>query len=160
MLRSSPHLAALLLISLAACGGSQQQAPPAAPAPASRPALPPVVRPLLESSMRFHGDSLETLLWAAVLLDYESTASFSRWLGDEPRMARPGADGQSINASMPPAFFDRQDAMLAAAHELAAAAQRHDDAAMGAAFGRLAQSCIACHSEFLRDDRDAGPIRR
>jgi hypothetical protein len=161
--RGASGLALPLLLALAACSSSQPTAPAArAPTPpASREALPVVVRELLDPSMQRHGETMETLLWGAIMIDYETTASFSRWLADEPHIARPGTAPASINEAMPTRFFDLQDAMFDAADALTAAAQRHDDLAMGAAFGRLAQTCITCHSAYMRRGADdTGQVHR
>jgi cytochrome c' len=148
-LRCAPaRLAASLLLLLAACGRPEPTAPSVTPDTARRP-LPGPVRDLIAGSMRVHGESMETLLLSALRLDYETTASYSSWLADEPHIPRPGTAPDSINRAIPASFFDLQDAMFDAADALTAAARRRDDPAMAAAFGRLAQSCIACHSVYL-----------
>jgi hypothetical protein len=59
---------------------------------------------------------------------------------------------REVGAHLPEAFFDYQDALTISVAELSAAAQLEDDIKLVEAFGKVAQTCVACHSAYLHED--------
>lgn len=113
--------------------------------------LPQAARGLLAERMHRHGDDLMGLTKQVVLLAYEDAAATADRIGDEPGLTRPRPDElDTLNARLPSAFFDLQDLLRRRARDLAGAARRHDDRAMASAYAELAQSCVTCHSIYLR----------
>jgi len=114
--------------------------------------IPPVLASLLEARMVGHGDDLEWLLANVLMLNRENVEIWATGLAKTPLIARPtGADNDTLNAQLPARFFDLQDDLKKAATDLATAAHGHDDRAMSKAFGRLTETCVACHSVYLDD---------
>jgi hypothetical protein len=165
----SRFIPALLLTIAAACSSNRGRTVDPAASPGSAPArtaedesqpgplagpssdepLPKLARSVLQDPMRRHGDNLESLLWTALMLDYDSTAMIASWIVEEPRLSRPGTQTDALNVELPPHFFQLQDELHRGARDLAQAARKHDDAAMADAFSRLAGTCIRCHSAYL-----------
>jgi hypothetical protein len=116
-----------------------------------REPLPELARDLLRTTMVSHGDNMENLQWATLMLDYESIVTLAGWIGTRPRFAR-AAPGQedTLNAALPEGFFAFQDQLRESAQALARAAEARDDAAIADAYGRMTQTCIGCHSLYLR----------
>jgi len=158
----------LTVIGLPACGADQSSGPAAQTTPAptattpppAKPAkskklvraepLPKLARKLLESRMIRHGKQMQTLLWAAMLIDYQAAGRLARQIADEPRISRPDkSDLNSINHVFPPRFFDLQDELFSEAQSLAAAADSHNDMAMAVSYGKLSKTCVSCHALYL-----------
>lgn len=181
MTRSQP-LAVLslgLVLALAGCksgGGAQPQPEPAASRPTDQPPplpplerdrplhetrhlrtpahLPETARDLVWEKMQGHGTDTTLLLWAVLFLDYEGAAELSRGLLAEPRFSRPIApDDSTLNALLPPAFFDLQDELAAKAKALVevAAKRERDGVALSKAYGELTSVCVRCHAAYLAD---------
>ena len=171
MQSSRLSLIALLSLALPGCKDSKPAQPPTTPtlAPAQRPmvgaeeaqsARPKLVRaePLpkvaclaLRKRMLSHGDNTENLLWAALMLDFESTDGIAAMISKGPNLARPQPDDlQSINAMLPPEFFTLQEQLDTAIDGLRAAAKAKDGAAVAAQYGKAVETCISCHSLFLQ----------
>lgn len=131
--------------------------PPAPEPTAKRPGLvraqplPQLARASLRSRMQNHGDDTENLLWSALMLDYDSTEGIAKIISEEPTLARPtGDDLTTINAMLPPAFFDLQDQLNASIQNLQAAAKAKDDTKIASEYANVVKTCIACHSLFLQ----------
>jgi cytochrome c556 len=127
-----------------------------------RDALPPLARSALKKPMARHGKDLEALLTAALSLDHAQTARVAARVAAEPRIARPGDALDSVNAVFPESFFQLQDTFHERTLALGQAARAADDAAVADAFGRLTETCIACHAVYLRmgsDDVEDGARR-
>ncbi len=135
---------------LSSSGQPGEAAQNATPSLSKGDALPKLARDVLQDPMRRHGDNLESLLWTALMLDYESTAMIAGWIAEEPRLSRPGAQMDALNAELPAQFFQLQDQLHRGARDLARAARERDDEAMADAFSRLAGTCMRCHSVYLR----------
>jgi len=119
--------------------------------------LPPLARRILHEQMLRHGDHAESLLWSALMLDHEAAQEIAGWVASEVTIARPIAGHEdALNSLLPAAFFAQQDALRAAAKRLGDAARARDDAALGQAYGELTQTCVACHSLYLRLPAPAG----
>ena len=99
--------------------------------------------------MQRHGENMENLMWAALMLDYESAATISAWIDREPRISRPTGSSDTLNEAFPERFFELQDALHEAARDLADAAESRDDPKMATAYGKLSNTCVSCHSIYL-----------
>lgn len=118
-------------------------------APANE-ALPPLARALLKKRMEGHGRDHARLARGVLLLEREKVKVIADELAAEPRLVRPlPGSRDELNASLPERFFVFQDALRLRAQELATAATQTDDAQLAAAYGRLVQACVSCHSAFL-----------
>jgi hypothetical protein len=102
--------------------------------------------------MHRHADSMESLLWSSLNLQYELIVQRSEWVVGEPRIARPQASDEPdlVNQALPARFFDLQDDLHRQAGELGRAATRRDDEGIARAYGELASTCIRCHGLYLR----------
>jgi cytochrome c556 len=119
--------------------------------------LPELARTSLRKNMIEHGDNMESLLWTALMLDHQTTELMARQILDQPRMSRPTpAAGETLSDWLPPRFFELQDALYEHAEELRRAAQARDDMGMARAYGKLAETCVTCHSLYLRLPAEAG----
>jgi hypothetical protein len=131
----------------------------AAPASKKRPTLdraepfPVLARKALEKYMLDHGEDMDTLLWSALMLDYELIVNRAERMANRPRLSRPSDDINTLNAFLPARFFELQDQMSAAVVDMARAGRVKDDAAIGKSYARMAETCIACHSLYLRAPR-------
>lgn len=160
----------ITLVLVAAVSGcaknsTQEGAKPEVPAAAARERprlerdepLPELARDLLRKNMMEHGDDMEALLWAALMLDHPSTEAIARQILAEPRMSRPTpAAGETLNDWLPERFFELQDRMYESAEELQRAAARKDDLGTASAYARLAETCVTCHSVYLSLPGEAG----
>ncbi|MEM9491025.1 MAG: hypothetical protein AAGC55_17885 [Myxococcota bacterium] len=154
-------LAALAPVSCSKNGGGEAQSP-AAPG-GSRPALeraeplPDIARDLLRENMIEHGDSMESLLWSALMLEHEMTEVVVAQILGQPRMARPSSgDADTVNAALPAEFYDLQDQMFSAAEELRLAAAQRDDIATARFYAQLTETCVTCHALYLSLPGTAG----
>ena len=112
--------------------------------------LPELARSVLRERMQRHGDQMMRLLLAVTFLQHEVAAATAKDIAGEPRLVRPlpgGAD--DLNRLLPERFFVLQDQLRKEASDLEAAAKARNDAKMAAAFGRVSQTCVACHSAYL-----------
>ena len=113
-------------------------------------ALSEPTRRAIAQRMAHHGVDLTDLLKAIVILDHDAVVDRVQVITEEPKLSRP-RDGETgtLNASLPRRFFDLQDDLADRAAAVKEAAQAHDDARMGKAFGQLAESCVNCHRVYL-----------
>ncbi len=112
--------------------------------------LPKLARFALHQQMVKHGDSMESLLWSALMLDYESIELISKDMSLGPTLSRPMPGvGDTINALLPPRYFTLQDQLAGSIGKLRDAASAKDDAAMAVEYANVAQACIQCHSLYL-----------
>ena len=124
--------------------------------------LSPGARSLLHARMQRHGEEMQGLSRAVVLLDYDAVAERARRVAEEPQLARPlSRDATELNAQLPGRFFELQDRLKAESTRLQSAAQAHQPAAMAEAFGALSQTCVECHATYREGDgsraQPAGP---
>lgn len=104
--------------------------------------------------MERHGKDMSHLMTGVVLLKREVVEPLAQSLAGEPRITRPLPDSRDdLNAALPERFFVLQDELRERARSLAEAARTKDDKQLGEAFGRLTQTCIACHSAFLNSPK-------
>lgn len=121
-----------------------------------RPAyLPAIARSLLDSRMNNHGLNVMRLSVATVLLQYDDAADAVESIVAEPGMSRVPEGDDTLNASLPKRFFDLQDQLHTRAQSLADAIKRHNDADIATAYSRMTETCIACHSVYLKGAGDA-----
>ncbi len=133
------------------------KAEPEVPKETTRPALlrpkplPKLARLALRNRMQNHGDDMESLLWSTLMLDYESTDGIAARMAGAPILSRPtDADLDTINAMLPPEFFGLQDQLASSIQGLRTAAKAKDDVALATQYGEITQTCIRCHSLYLR----------
>ena len=112
--------------------------------------LPPLARQVLRTKMARHGNDMLQLLVAVTLLQRDRAKVLANDIANEPRLVRPIAGGENdLNAALPNELFVLQDELRMRAKAVADAATKSDDAKLGAAFGRLTETCVACHSAYL-----------
>lgn len=113
--------------------------------------LPPLARRLLRTRMARHGDDMVRLMLAVTLLQRDQVRSLATDIANEPRLTRPIAGGaDDLNAALPMQLFNLQDELRQRAKDLAAAAgSRASDQALAASFGKMTETCVACHSAYL-----------
>lgn len=141
---------------LVAAGGRGDAGPQATAARASAVAKPgpanglsPMARVLLQGRMRRHVDDMAYLTRAVVLLQYPRIEEAVALVADEPSLARPLGRDDALNEALPQRFFTLEETLHREATALREAARAKDDAAIGERFGKLAQTCVQCHAEFL-----------
>jgi hypothetical protein len=135
-----------LMALLAGWGGAHWAAAAGPPAP---DALPGEIRALLGPRMQRHGDDMEELLWAVLLLSRDAAADIAEDMASEPRVAPPTADMDLANSRVPPRFLALQQQLFVQTRALRDAAARSDDPAMAEAFGALSSTCVQCHTAYL-----------
>lgn len=114
-------------------------------------------RAMLAQKMESHGLGLMRLVADVVLLSYADVETAAHEIADQPGLARPRPDApDTLNDQLPTRFFDLQDQLRTRASVLADAAKRQNDADMSAAFARVTETCVACHSAYLKGQ----PARR
>ena len=168
MNRFAPVAAALLVVTCMAIAGVAPVAPPGSvkrtlgmgqpkkhlEAPDY---LPAALRPVLRERMVDHGDDLIQLVLAVTLLQRDVVRTAAEHLAREPRLLRPTAGtADDLGALLPARFFLFQDELRVRAKELSQAAQTGNDAALAKSFGRLAETCVQCHSSYLKGTRAQG----
>jgi cytochrome c556 len=101
--------------------------------------------------MKTHGEQMQQLSVATVLLRYGEIQRLAGRVADQPALGRPEKAGAGdVNAEVPEQFFLMQDNLRRSAKALAAAAAKEDDAGIARGFGDVSTSCISCHAQFLR----------
>ncbi len=101
--------------------------------------------------MHDHAANMESLMWSALLLDYEATRVFAAKIGNAPRIKQPTPGIlDPLAASLPDEFFPLQDQMFKSVSDLYRAAEARDDAALADSYGRLSTACISCHAAYMR----------
>jgi len=135
---------------LAGVLGRASAAPAKAPDAAGAQVLSKEARAVMRTRMKSHGPEMEQLIWSVVLLQRAQTQAIADRMGSAAKLARP-LPGQldTVNAAVPELFFGFQDNLHARARELGDAAKTKDDEAIGRAFGKLAETCVACHARYL-----------
>jgi hypothetical protein len=119
--------------------------------------LPDLARKLLRERMSRHGDDMQQLLMAVTLLERERVKAIATDIANEPRLVRPmPGDEDALNAALPAQLFVLQDELRLRAKALATAADKPNDPALATSFGRLTETCVACHSAFLYPQERSG----
>ncbi|MDY7226252.1 cytochrome c [Hyalangium rubrum] len=127
---------------------SEAKASPGLPAPDY---LPESARGLLRKKMERHGQDARDLMFGVALLQYDVARATALRISAEPRLVRPIAGGEDdLNALLPERFFVLQDEARTRAQAVAAAAEKKDDKALAESYGRLMETCVACHAAYLK----------
>ena len=135
-------------------GGAR--APPEESGLAAPDSLPPLTRVLLRGRMRRHRFDMEELLRAVLLLKRPQVVALASQLAEEPSLAHPEEAGpDTLNAVLPPRFFQLDAQLRREAAELAEAARAGtgSDAALAERFGRLTRTCVSCHQTYQQAPR-------
>ena len=105
----------------------------------------------IKGRMTRHGATMSNLVKAVVLLDRPTIRILAGRIADEEIVARVGAaSGGSKAVALPSQFWKEQDALRAAAQELAVAAlPAGEDEALADRFSTVTRTCVACHSAYL-----------
>lgn len=112
--------------------------------------IPETARALLRKKMERHGQDARELMFGVMLLQYDVVKAAARRITSEPRLVRPIAGGEDdLNALLPERFFVLQDESRTRAQAVATAAEKKDDKALADSYGRLMETCVACHSAYL-----------
>jgi hypothetical protein len=163
-LRRSAFIGAYALLGLACATTAPAPKPPQAEGERAQPVapgplrlaepewLPPRAREMLTARMQRHGQEMMSLVVNLVILRHEETAVAAEEIAAEPRLSRPLPDERdTINALLPARFFDLEDELRERAQSVADAARSRDDARLIAAYGQLTETCVSCHTVYLRD---------
>jgi hypothetical protein len=112
--------------------------------------IPETARALLRKKMERHGQDARELMFGVMLLQYDVVKAAAQRISSEPRLVRPIAGGEDdLNALLPERFFVLQDESRSRAQAVATAAEKKDDKALAASYGRLVETCVSCHSAYL-----------
>jgi len=115
--------------------------------------ISPAMRVILDNRMQHHGEAAMRLSMSVVLLDYADAWKAAQGISEQATLARPRpSEADTLNAALPPLFFDLQDELRVHADELQKAAEQRDPKKLGAAYGRLTSTCVACHAVYLQPD--------
>ena len=88
---------------------------------------------------------------AVLLLKRPNIVTLASQLAEEPGLATPSEAGaDTLNASLPPRFFELEAQLRREAAGLAEAARRGrtSDTALAERFGRLTTTCVSCHQTY------------
>jgi hypothetical protein len=112
--------------------------------------IPEMARSILRKKMERHGQDARELVFGVLLLQYDVAKAAAQRISSEPRLVRPIAGGEDdLNALLPERFFVLQDESRSRAQAVATAAEKKDDKALAQSYGRLVETCVACHSAYL-----------
>jgi len=112
--------------------------------------LPELAREYLHRRMERHGRDMQELMFSVVLLTREVARDTATRIATEPRLAKPDqSEDDTLNRALPPRFFVLQDELRDRAQKLADVAKSGTDQQIGAAFSKLTETCISCHSVYL-----------
>jgi len=113
--------------------------------------LPDTGRALLRKKMDRHGLDARELMYGVTLLRYDVARGAAQRIASEPRLARPEAGSEDdLNTALPERFFVLQDEARLRAQAVMAAAEKRDDKALAESYGLLVQTCVSCHSVYLK----------
>jgi hypothetical protein len=140
-------------------------AAPKPPAPARRLAAPEhvsaEVRQQVKARMGQHAATMESLVRAVVLLDRPTIRVLAGRIADEEVIAQTTGIRHKQPPVLPAKFFAEQDALAAAARQLAAAAiDGGEDAALAERFAAVTRTCIGCHSTYMHDAPAPQPVEQ
>ncbi len=131
-------------------GGQSSKAAEKMPGLAAPEYIPETARALLRKKMERHGQDARDLMFGVTLLQYDVAEAAAHRIASEPRFVRPIAGGEDdLNALLPERFFVLQDESRNRAQAVAMAAEKKDDKALAESYGRLVETCVACHSAYL-----------
>ena len=154
------HRRALVTVVVLLSSVAGAAAAPKPPAPVQRLPAPEHVdaktRQEIKARMGQHATTMQNLVKAVVLLDRPTVRVMASRIADEEVVARTSVKGDKQAPTLPAKFFAEQDALAAAARQLAAAAvDSGDDKTLAEHFATLTKTCIGCHSAYLHDRPEA-----
>lgn len=113
--------------------------------------LPELARAFLRQKMQNHGRDMQDLVRHVILLRYKSASELAQKIASEPRLVRPIVGGENdLNAALPEQLFVLQDELRNQSKHLADAAAKENSEELSAALGRVTETCISCHSAYLK----------
>lgn len=147
-------LASASLLCATGANGTKGATPKSTPPPRTsrgEDVLSPVARGLVTTRMETHAQDMTDLLWAVVFLENTEAAAIADGIVEQPRTARPTRESapEDLNRTIPESFFVFQDELRDKARAVSKAAKEGDDAAIAKAFGKLNETCVACHATYL-----------
>jgi len=96
------------------------------------------------------GRGSTALVFGVTLLQYDMARAAAQRISAEPRLVRPIVGGdEDLNALLPERFFVLQDEARLRAQAIATAAEKRDNKALAESYGRLMETCVACHAAYL-----------
>lgn len=129
---------------------AEAKEPPGLPAPDY---LPEAARTLLRKKMGRHGLDARELMFGVTLLRHDVARAAAQRIASEPRLVRPEAGAEDDPSTfLPERFFVLQDEVRMRAQAVAAAAEKRDDKALAESYGLLVQTCVSCHSVYLKHE--------
>jgi len=157
---------ALASVALALPAGSAPSGPKAKPNAEPAKKLPAVAslerlpapdylseqqRAALRRKMERHGENMVQLFLAMTLLQHDVARQAAERIAAEPTIDRAAAGSEDdLGEALPERFFTLQLQLRSRAKTIAEDARKRDDAALGRDFGPLAETCVQCHSAYLR----------
>jgi len=117
--------------------------------------LPTAARELLGKRMETHGINVMRLSISAILLDYDDVSEAAKNIVAELGVKHVRNSADVLDAALPQRFFDLQNQLRSRAQTLAEVAQKRSAPDMSAAYSRVTETCIACHSVYLNGREDA-----
>lgn len=112
----------------------------------------------LAARMGSHGQVMENLVRAVVLLDRPTIRQLAGRIADEEVVVHAGRSvHEPLPLALPREFFLEQTKLVVAARDLAAAAGKDDDRVLADRFAAMTGACVACHSAYLRGRPDQEP---
>jgi hypothetical protein len=113
--------------------------------------LPDTARAVLRKKMDRHGLDARELMYGVTLLRYDVARAAAQRIASETRLAKPAPGGEDdLNTALPERFFVLQDEARLRAQAVMAAAEKRDDKALAESYGLLVQTCVSCHSVYLK----------
>jgi cytochrome c556 len=111
---------------------------------------------MLGSRMQRHGEEMMLLLVSVMMLQHGDTEILAEQVATEPRLSRPAAgEAGTISAMLPTRFFDLQEELQVRSRAMAEAARTTDAVRIVRAYGKLAETCVTCHSVYLNAESRA-----
>jgi hypothetical protein len=112
--------------------------------------LSDAARAALKTQMHSHARGMLELVSTATLLDYDGALAATHQLLAEPRLARPiTRDATELNATLPPRFFDLQDALYSHLQEIRSASEARMPDALATGLAAATRTCVQCHDAYL-----------
>lgn len=142
--------AAAALAGTTATPAKERGRPPTGQALPEPDYLPELARAALHRKMVSHGQDSIELVRAVTLLHYARAEELAKRIASEPRIARPTVGGEDdLSVALPERFFVLQDELTSRAQLVAKEAKAGKSAELAAAFGRMMETCVACHGAYL-----------
>jgi hypothetical protein len=122
------------------------------------PPMPVVLdRSAVKDRMVQHFDDMTDLLFSIVLGDHATAGHLAHAMASEPRFAR---DTAKVDPKSSASFLRLQEELRVRAARLADDANARDDRALASDYGRLVETCAACHRSYLKDSAPTGGLVR